>query len=65
MGILKSCEEEDINTIHNISPFELIDSTVKPKVVEKELYCIPICNASTGKIEINTHLKKDQSNYIT
>ena len=65
MGMLKSCDEENICTIHNIATFEPIDSTMIPKAVEKELYCIPIRNTSTGKIEINTLLKKDHIHYMT
>ena len=61
---ISTCDEGNIYTIHNISTFEPIDRTMKPKVVGRELYCIPITNASTGKIEINTFLKKDQSNQM-
>ena len=43
------CDEENICTIHNIATFEPIDSTMKPREVEKELYCIPIRNTSNGK----------------
>ena len=38
----KSCDEEAYAPIHNITTFEPNDSTMKPKVVTKELYCIPI-----------------------
>ena len=41
-SMLKSCYEEKICTRHNIATFEPIDSTMKPKEVEWELYCIPI-----------------------
>ena len=63
--MLKSCDEEYICTIHNIATFEPIYTPMKPKTVEKELYCILIRNTSTGKIEINTHSEKDQSSHIT
>ena len=65
MGMLKSCDEENICTIHIIATFEPIDSTMKTKAVEKELYCIPIRNTSTGKIEINSPLKKDHNHHMT
>ena len=54
MGMLKPCDDENACTIHNFTTFEPIDSTWKPKAVEKELYCIPIRNASTRKTEIKT-----------
>ena len=54
MGMLKSCDEENIYTIHNFATFESIDSTGKPKAVEKELYCIPNQKYFHWKIEIKT-----------
>ena len=64
MGMLKTCEEDQICTIHSVVTFE--QKPVKEKEVnsefqkvEKSLYHIPTRNKKTGKIEVNTLLKKD------
>ena len=63
MGMLKTCEEDQICTIHRVFTFE--QKPVKEKVksefqkVEKSLYHIPTRNKKTGKIEANTLFKKD------
>ena len=58
MGILKSCDENEICTIHNIVTFEKPKGKTKPEKVEKNMYAIPIRNKS-GKIEINTVILKE------
>ena len=60
MGMLKSCNEDNICTIHKIATFQQTSEDTKPQLVEKEMYCIPIRNLKTGKIEINTLLKKNE-----
>ena len=64
MGILETCEKDQICTIHRVGTFE--QRPVKEKVVksefqkiEKSLYHLPTRNKETGKIEVNTLLKKD------
>ena len=57
MGMLKSCNEDSICTIHKIATFQQTSEVTKPQLVEK-MYCIPIRNPKTGKIVINTLLKK-------
>ena len=66
MDMLKTCEEDQICTIHRVVTFE--QKPVKEKEVnsefqkvEKSLYHIPTRNKKTGKIEVNTLLKKDLS----
>ena len=59
MEMLKSCNEYNICTIHKIATFQQTSEDTKPQFVEKEMYCIPIRNLKTGKIEINTLLKKN------
>ena len=39
---------------NNSVTFEKIDETVKPKIIEKDFYCIPVLYTFAGKIEINT-----------
>ena len=62
MSMLKTCEEDQICTIHKVVIFE--QNPVKEKKVnselekiEKSLYHIPTRNKKTGKIEVNTLLK--------
>ena len=64
MGMLKTCEEDQICTIHRVVTFE--QKPVKEKEVnsefqkvEKSLYHIPTRNKKTGRIEVNTLLKRD------
>ena len=65
LGMLKSCNEDNICTIHKIATFQQTSEDTKPQLVEKEMYCIPIRNLKTGKIEINTLLKKNEFLYST
>ena len=60
--MLKTCEEDQICTIHNIVTFA--QKPVKEKEVnsefqkvEKSLHHMPTRNKKTGKIEVNTLLK--------
>ena len=64
--MLKTCEEDQICTIHRVVTFE--QKPVKEKEVksefqkiEKILYHIPTRKKKTDKIEVNTLLKKDLS----
>ena len=63
MGILKTCEEDWICTIHRVVTFEqkpMKEKEVKFEFykVEKSLYHIPTRNKKTGNTEVNTLLKK-------
>ena len=63
MGMLKSCQEDHICTIHRVVTFEqkpVKEKEVKSKFqkVEKSLYDILTRNKKTGKIEVNTLFKK-------
>ena len=65
MGMLKTCVEDQICTIHRVVTFEqkpVKEEEVKSEFqkVEKSLYHISTRN-KTGKIEFNTLLKKDLS----
>ena len=53
MGQLKSCVQDDIFTIHQILTFDKLKDESKHKVVEKNMYAIPI-RTKSGQIEINT-----------
>ena len=58
IGLLKSCAEDKICTIHKVGTFHKKEEP-RPEIVEKNMYAIPIKNKS-GKIESNTVLvKKD------
>ena len=57
MGLLKSCAEDKVCTIHRVVTFNKTKEEPKPKVVEKNMYAIPVRNKS-GKIEINALLAK-------
>ena len=65
MGMLRTCQDDKICTIHRIVSFDKVpvkgegDKTVE-KQVGKDLYHIPIRNEKTGKIEVNTLLKKGE-----
>ena len=66
MGMLKPCEEDQICTIHRVVTFQqkpVKEKEVKSKFqkVEKSLQHILTRNRKTGKIEVNTLLKKDLS----
>ena len=66
MGMLKTCEEDQICTIHKVVTFEqkpVKEKGVKSEFlkVEKSLYHIPTRNKKTGKIQVNTLLKRDLS----
>ena len=66
MGMLKTCKEDQIFTIHKVVTFEqrpVKEKEIKSEFqkVEKSLYHIPTRNKKTGKIEVNTLLKKDLS----
>ena len=64
MGMLRTCQEDKICKIHRIVFFDKVsvkgegDKTVE-KQVEKDLYRIPTRNEKTGKIEVNTLLKRE------
>ena len=53
MGLLKSCVQDEICTIHQILTFDKPKDEPKPKVVEKNMYAVPI-RTKSGQIEINT-----------
>ena len=57
-GLLKSCAEDKSCTIHRVVTFHKTKEEPKPKVVEKNMYAIPVRNKS-GKIQINTLLAKE------
>ena len=64
MGMLKTCEEHQICTIHRVVTFEQKPVEEKEvnsefQKVEESLCHIPTRNKKTGKIEVNTLLKKD------
>ena len=58
MGMLKSCNEDNICTIHKIAIFQLTSEDTKPQLVEKEMYCVPIRNLKTGKLRLTLSLKR-------
>ena len=63
MGMLRTCQDDKICTIQRIVPFDKVpvkeegDKTVE-KQVGKDFYHIPSRNEKTGKIEVNTLLKR-------
>ena len=57
MGLLKSCAEDKVCTIHRMDTFYKTKEEPKPKVVEKSMYTIPVRNKSSRR-EINTLLAK-------
>ena len=67
MGMMKTCEEDQICTIQqrvvNFEQRPVSEKEVKSEFqkVEKSPYHIPTRNKKTGKIEVNTLLKKDLS----
>ena len=61
LGLLKSCDQENISTIHTIASFEELKGEDKPKKVERPMYAIPFRNKK-GEIEINTVMPKLNQN---
>ena len=59
LGLLKSCIEEEICTIHEILTFDTPNGKTEPETVKKNMYSIPVRNKS-GEIEINTVIMKDE-----
>ena len=62
MGMWKTCEQDQIFTIHRVVTFEqrpVKEKKVKSEFqkVEKSLYHILTRNKKAGKIEVNTPLK--------
>ena len=62
LGLLKTCNQENIYTIHTIATFEEIEGETEPKEVERPMYAIPFRNKK-GEIEINTVMPKASSRY--
>ena len=64
MGMLRTCQDDKICTVHRTVSFDKIPmkgeggKTVE-KQVQKDLYHISIRNEKTGKIEVNTLLKRE------
>ena len=63
MGLLKSCIQDEICTIHQILTFDQPKDEPKPKVVEKNMYAIPI-RTKSGQIEINTLIPTQEQNRV-
>ena len=64
--MLKTCEGDQICTMHRVVAFDQKPRTEKEvksefQKAEKSLYHIPTRNKKTGKTEVNTLLKKDLS----
>ena len=63
MGMFRTCQDDKLCTKHRIVSFDKVpvkgegDKTFE-KQVGKDLYHIPIRNEKTGKVEVNTLLKK-------
>ena len=47
LGLLKSCDQENISTIHTIASFEELKGEDKPKKVERPMYAIPFRNKNS------------------
>ena len=58
MGLLKSCVEDEICTIHRVITFDKPNDGVKPKIIEKNMYAIPTRNKSR-KVKVNTLIPKE------
>ena len=63
IGMLRSCEDSQICTIHEIvsfarNPREGRDDTSNPDTTEENFY-VPTRNPKTGRLEVNTHPRKD------
>ena len=64
MGMLHSCADSQICTIHKImsvdrNPKEGRDDTSNPDTVEGNFYYVPTRNHKTGRLEVNTLPRKD------
>ena len=64
MGMLRSCEDSQICTIHKIvsfarNPREGRDDTSDPNTTEGNFYYVPTRNPKTGRLEVNTLPRKD------
>ena len=65
LGMLRTCQDDKICTIYRIVSFDKVpvkgegDETVQ-KQVGNDLYHIPTRREKTGKIEVNTLLKKGE-----
>ena len=59
MGLLKSCMQEQICTIHEIITFETPKGKTEPEKVKKNLYSIPF-RTKSGEIVINTVTMKEE-----
>ena len=64
MGMLGSCEDSQICTIHEIvsfgrNPREGRDDTPDSDTMEGNLYYVPIGNPTMGRLEVNTLPRKD------
>ena len=46
MGLLKSCVEDKICTIHKVVTFHKTKEEPKPEIFEKNMYAVPIRNKS-------------------
>ena len=63
MGLLKSCAEDQICTIYKVVTFHKTKEEPRDKIVDKNIYTIPIRN-KPGKIEINTLLAKKDPEWV-
>ena len=54
MGLLKSCVQGEICTIHQILTFDKPKDEPKPKVVNKSMYAVPIRTNNQAKLKL-TH----------
>ena len=64
MGMLRTCQDDKICTIHRIVSFDKVPvkgegDKIVEKQVGKDLCYIPIRNEKTGKIKVNTLLKRE------
>ena len=64
MGMLCSCEDSQICTIHKIvsftkNPREGRDDRPDPDTSEGNFYCVPTRNPKTGRLEVNILPRKD------
>ena len=59
MGMLCSCEDSQICTIHEIVMFDKDPRKGRDGKPDPDLYHVPTRNPRMGRLEVNTHLKKD------
>ena len=59
MGILHSCEDSQISTIHEIVTFDKDPRKRRDGKSDPDLYHVPTRNPRTGRLEVNTLPKKD------